>query len=71
MFYYVQSFTLIVVLFEEGFQDMVCRCSTARENLRYNEKMTDRWSIAYLLSAWSLGGFVLYQVRKILHVQSE
>ena len=41
------------------------RAGTSRENLRYNEMMTDRWSMAYFITAWTLGGFIIYKVLSV------
>jgi hypothetical protein len=31
--------------------------------MRYNQTMTDRWSLAYFGVAWTLAGFVFYKVQ--------
>ena len=35
---------------------------TTREQMQYNQKMTDRWSMSYFFVAWTLAGLVLYKV---------
>ena len=34
---------------------------TPREQMRYNEKMTTRWSMAYFATAWTVAGLVFYK----------
>ena len=38
------------------------RAVTDREKLRYNEAMTDRFSLGYFFAAWTLAGFIIYKV---------
>jgi hypothetical protein len=34
-----------------------------RQDMRYNEMMTDRWSIAYFFVGWTLAGYVVQNIK--------